>query len=491
MNPGKGIATQQTADAELLKHIRQLGLNTREQYRQWCVQNGFRTHLRKTRYQRRGELLHYRQKEVERYLRLRKREKRSIVEKLSVICSENVNPDSVTDPLIRKISELYQCQIDLLNRSELIRDSYIRLVSHLYCSKSKIIAAADCISQWGCYPNALVFIAAEARSWIRPIEKWRPCGSNVDRQLASLLRHLFVKYQMPLFFDSVWLVNYSPKCGIWRDWYLEVGRGQNLRHCKLPIPYTKKMSHYFMRAPQDLSLTQAIRWGQILGMGGDARLARKIMATRLSIGLSRDEFWSAVIHWLILHPQLERSSIRLIVDYLIFERYGISPEEYDEDSAPINDYSIKGRTLQSLLRDVTEWHREEENRKRIPDYEWDPSGIPEFDYQDADQGSQNGKRWIIRELLNSYELDSEGNHMNHCVGTYVSSCVDGDCSIWSMQIEFKAGYKKAITIEVRKETNMICEVRGKANREPNQRERNVLRRWAEKAGLKFSNFVCF
>ncbi|MCA9023558.1 MAG: PcfJ domain-containing protein, partial [Planctomycetaceae bacterium] len=95
----------------------------------------------------------------------------------------------------------------------------------------------------------------------------------------------------------------------------------------------------------------------------------------------------------------------------------------------------------------------------------------------------------IRELLNSYELETEGNQMKHCVGTYVSACVSGECSIWSMQIELKDGFKKAITIEVSKETNEICEVRGKANRSPNSRERRVLRRWAETAGLKVASYV--
>ncbi|WP_339685631.1 PcfJ domain-containing protein [Gimesia maris] len=491
MSCRKGTSTKQSVDPELLAHLQSLNLKTIGEYRQWCVENGFRTGLRKSRRQRCEEMLYFRRRLAVKCLQQRKQEQRSMFEKLDAVCSANIKTKSISDPLLRNISELYQYRSPILNRSELIRDSFIRLISQLYCSKSKIIDAVQTGIPWDCFSTALVFIAAEARSWIRPVEKWRPRGSNVDRQLASLLRHLFVKYRMPLFFDSVWLLDYSPHCAVWRDWYLEVGQGQNIRHCALPISYTKKMAHYFMRAPQDLSLLQAIRWGQILGMGGDARLARMILSTRLTPGFSRDEFWSVVIQWLILHPQLELDQLRLIVDYLIFQRYGVSPEEYDEDSSPINEYSLKGRTFQSLLRDVNEWHRDQENKKRIPEYEWEPSGIPEFDFRDEEDGVQSGKRWVIRELLNSYELDTEGNHMNHCVGTYASSCVEGNCSIWSMQIELETGFKKAITIEVRKEPHLICEVRGKANRLPNPRERNVLRRWAETAGLKFSSYCSF
>ncbi|WP_417385827.1 PcfJ domain-containing protein [Gimesia sp.] len=487
----KGTSTKQSVDPELHQHIQRLGLKTPEEYRQWCVQNGFRTHLLRKRSQRKGELIHCQQKSAVTCLKRRKQEKRSIVSRLDAVCSARIKTRSISDPLLRNISDMYQYRCQILNRTELIRDSFLRLISHLYCSKSKMIDAVQTGTSWDCFSTALVFIAAEARSWLRPVEKWRPTGSNAWRQLSSLLRHLFVNYQMPLFFDSVWLAEYTPHCADWRDWYLEVGRGTNIRHCDLPIPYTKKMAHHFMRAPCNLSVLQAIRWGQIRGMGGDARLARMVLATRLSIGFSRDELWSALIQWLILHPPLELSQLRQIVDYLIDQRYGILPEEFDGETAPIHEYSLKGRTYQSLLRDVSEWHRDQENRKRIPEYEWEPSGIPEFDYRDEVQGDQSGKRWVIRELLNSYELDTEGNHMNHCVGTYVSSCVDGDCSIWSMQIELEKGFKKAITIEVRKQPSLICEVRGKANRLPNQRERSVLRRWAEEAGLKFSSFHSF
>lgn len=490
----KGMSIKQTAEIELLIHIQHLGLKTIEEYRHWCIENGFQSKLSKRHHQRKQELLHYQEMVVESRLKQKKKEKKSIVDKLSLICSENVSLSKTEDPLLKKIYTLYFSYKDIIDRSETIRNSFLRLVSHLYCCKVKIF---DCVptrseleyKRCNCYLEALVFISVDARSWIRPIEEWRPSTSNARRQFASLLRHLFVEYQMPLFFDSVWLVNNSRLRSLWRDWYLDVGRGQNIRHCRLPITYTKKMSHYFMRAPQDLTIQQAIRWGQILGMGGNASLARSILATRIGEGFSRDEFWSNVILWFILHPQVDRIQIRAFVDYFIFQRYRISSEEFDEDAIPVNDYSIKGRTLKSLLRDVTEWHREQERKDRVPEYEWESSGLPEFEFLDRSRETQYGKRWIIRELLNSYELETEGSQMNHCVGTYVSSCVRGECSIWSMEIELKNGFKKALTIEVCKDTNQICEVRGKANRIPNKIERSVLRRWAKTSGLSVSNYI--
>ncbi|WP_339726860.1 PcfJ domain-containing protein [uncultured Gimesia sp.] len=500
----KGTSTKQAADPELLNHIQHLGLETVEEYRLWCVQNGFHNQSRKTRSQRKGELLHYRETVAVSHLWQRKQEKRSIVDKLSAACSENAYKKSYSDPLLKLVSERYRYQSSVINGSEMIRNSFLQLVSHLYCCKAKFFDNAPVNADWENYQgrrylDALVLIAKEARYWIRPIEKWRPTGSNARRQFASLLRHLFVKYQMPLFFDSVWLMNYAPICKIWRRWYLDIGLGHNIRHCSLPLAYTKKMAHHFMRAPQDLTFLQALRWGQVLGMGGNARLARALLRTSIAEDFTKEKFWSAIIHWLAQRSQLAYVHVRPIVEYLLFQRYGcvLMDDEnglfqeglLEEATPPVPDYSIKGRTLQSLLRDIAQWHRELESKNRIPDCEWEASEIPEYEHQDEDQENQKGKRWIIRELLNSHELEREGRQMNHCVATYVSSCVSGECSIWSMEIELKGGFKKAITIEVSKESNQICEVRGKANRLPNKLERSVLCRWAESSGLKVSSYV--
>ncbi|MCA9017980.1 MAG: hypothetical protein KDA77_21835, partial [Planctomycetaceae bacterium] len=372
----KGTYTKQTADPDLLQHIQLLGLETVKEYRQWCVQNGFQNHIRKRRLRRRQECFHYREMLAESRLKQKKRERSSIVEKLSVVCSENVNHDSLTDPLLKRIERVYRVNKHCLDRSDVIRNAFLQLVSHIHCRQAKFFIHSSANHDWDYsqeqrYLKALVFIASEARSWIRPIKAWRPVGSNARRQFSSLLRHLFVEYQMPLFFDSVWLNNWAPVCYNWREWYLDVGRGQNICHCRLPIPYTKKMAHHFMRAPQDLTFLQALRWGQILGMGGDARLARSILASRIGVGFPRDEFWSTAIQWLIHHPGLDRTQIGLFVDYFIIQRYGVSPDEFDEDSMPVNSYSLKGRTFSSLLRDVTEWHREKKNKNRAPDYEWE------------------------------------------------------------------------------------------------------------------------
>ncbi|MBN70667.1 MAG: hypothetical protein CME32_15470, partial [Gimesia sp.] len=87
----KETSTKQAADPELLAHLQCLGLKTLGEYRQWCVENGFRTSLRKRRFQRREELLYFRRQIAINSLRQRKQEQRSIVDKLEAVCSKEVS----------------------------------------------------------------------------------------------------------------------------------------------------------------------------------------------------------------------------------------------------------------------------------------------------------------------------------------------------------------------------------------------------------------
>ena len=75
------------------------------------------------------------------------------------------------------------------------------------------------------------------------------------------------------------------------------------------------------------------------------------------------------------------------------------------------------------------------------------------------------------------------------MATYGSSCARGECSIWTMEIESFEGHTKAITVEVQNNARLICQARGKINRLPSEKERGILRRWAEQAGLRMASYV--
>jgi hypothetical protein len=63
------------------------------------------------------------------------------------------------------------------------------------------------------------------------------------------------------------------------------------------------------------------------------------------------------------------------------------------------------------------------------------------------------------------------------------------CSIWALEVETFEGRSKVLTVEVQSATRLICQARGKCNGLPSEKHRAVLRRWAERAGLRLATYV--
>lgn len=102
---------------------------------------------------------------------------------------------------------------------------------------------------------------------------------------------------------------------------MRVAQGQNLGKCKLSIAYTSRMAHWFLRAPNSFSIAQAIRFGQVIGLGDDERLARMIAASRLSDDFAHNAFWVTVIRWFVAQPLPDPVQVGPIIDYIYFQRF--------------------------------------------------------------------------------------------------------------------------------------------------------------------------
>src|SRR5690606_17535060 len=114
-------------------------------------------------------------------------------------------------------------------------------------------------------------------------------------------------------------------------------------------------------APDDLTIVQALRWGQIHALGGNEPLSRAIFGTRLGESFEHEEFWSTVIKWFVDHPMLDRTHVGPIIDYLHFHRFVpeqhmVAPGTRKASSPPQPHLSMRGRTPGSLLRQVNKWH---------------------------------------------------------------------------------------------------------------------------------------
>ncbi len=500
MDRKKASTRTDKADPELREHIVGLGLDTIEQYREWCGLNGFSQKLNKNWKQRGRERFYVRRAHAQERLKQKKREKRNQADVIKGICAGELGKNDVTQPYLQRLCEVVRTNRGPHHERQVNRPALLGLLTHLNRCRAKFFDGSSVIAELGELPGntfveALALAAAHYRDWQRPVDDWKPRSHSARRQFASLLRHLFVQYDdMPAFFDSVWFAGRSAEAARRRKWYLYVGRGQNIRNCKLPIPYTKKMAHHFMHAPNDLTVMQAFRWGQVLGFGGDERLARALFGTRLADNFEQDDFWSTVIRWFASHPMLDRTHVGPIVDYLHYQRF--EPEHvyvapgYQEESPPARPLlSMRGRTPESLLRQVNRWHRNLANSNTHQIRQWPPCGVEGYEWIEGSRHGGNWKRWTIRELLGSRALVAEGRQMKHCVATYASSCARGHCSIWTMEVESQEGQVKAITIEIRNQTRTICQARGRWNRIPNEKERGVLRRWAAAVGLRITSYV--
>lgn len=500
MRKAKSKNENEKADPDLLEHVERLGLKSVADYVQWCERNGFSRKLKKHWKQRCRELYRAQQAVAKGRLGQIKREKRKLNEVLIDICSGKLTQADVTLPFLKRLCDVLRPRHQVGYEPAVNRKSLRRLLARLHECRAKLFDGSPVMQQFGdqtgnTYIEALALIAAHSSSWQRSLSDWRPRSHNSRRQFASLVRHLFVKYDdVPAFFEAVWFAGLSKKAAEQRSWYLHVGRGKNIRDCRLPVAFTKKMAHWFMRAPDGLTIEQALRWGQILGLGGDERLARATFGTRLTQGFLHDEFWSSVLRWFIAHPMLDRAHVGPIVDYLYNQRFvpefvNAGPGQREEASPPQSNLTMKGRTPAAVLQRVSEWHRflASDNCHQVQ--QWEPHGIGGLEFVEGSEKGENLKVWTIRELLSSRSLMTEGRQLKHCVATYASSCAQGRCSIWTMELETLAGRTKLLTIEVMKGTQLICQIRGKANRLANDNEKRVIGRWADSVGLRIAKFA--
>lgn len=341
------------------------------------------------------------------------------------------------------------------------------------------------------YAQGLIALARNSNDWLRSFDSWDVPSYNPDSQFSSIARHLWAEYDVPVFMDDAWLSD-NP---IYQEWFRHIGKGQNIRTAPdLPFPLTKSMAHYFLLTPKVYSIPAALRWGQVFSLGGDQRLVDALLDTRLVRDFHDNDFWESVLRFFIRNPMLDTIHINPIIDYIWNQKYenrivfverGVANE-----IGPVQpNFSMKGRTVDSLLKAVHQWHKTLGKESKSGNFQWKKSGISEFKFIEGSKESKNMKIWSIQELLNSQELVAEGREMSHCVSSYTQSCYKGNSSIWTMNSETAEGREKHLTIEINLQTNQICQARGKRNRRPTEKEREIISRWAGEANIQMASYI--
>ncbi len=307
--------------------------------------------------------------------------------------------------------------------------------------------------------------------------------------LRSLIRHLFVRFEMPQYWDSVWFqegeIDYAQM-----EWFVHVASGQSLRKARgLPLVFTKQATHEMGQAPGGLTLFEAMRWGQLRAMGAGRELCRQILHTPAAGDFNNDaSLCLPLFRLMIRDAECHAQVAGALVEYVGLRRLGQPDGER---------YRFQRKTMRALRREIANFYRAYphatwERRVQVVEtvrprarkqriYNWPAmSTVDSFDQ--VDSGSV---RWRLFELRRSYLLESEGRHLGHCVGSYIGACLDGHSSIWSLRSFRGEAQRWEAMIDVHPNTRAIVEVRGYGNSKPSPDALEIVRAWAKRNRLTF------
>ena len=337
----------------------------------------------------------------------------------------------------------------------------------------------------------LVRMCAYETSWLRAPEDWRaPDERDVKSIMRSLLAHVFVRYPVAGFLYHAWQVRGDLR---WRerDWFVQLAQGASWRDLQgLPRTITRRALHECGQAPDDLSIAQGLRWGQVRASGGGLRLAREVVTSRMANDMSHDAWWSRLIQKFSAAGEKSARYFGLVAD-LFVEMFAHEKQEKVElllalPMKELHAYAWKywSDAAAALSLHLPEWQKRSVThpacRLQLSSMMrkcWDPM-LPRIM-----QHSYKVKRAVLtlRELTSAAELIAEGREMRHCVATRSTLCLRKSRSIFSIHLHH-ADEKERLTLEVCRDTRKVLEVKGWCNRQPSAKAWTHLEQWANDIG---------
>jgi hypothetical protein len=150
---------------------------------------------------------------------------------------------------------------------------------------------------------------------------------------------------------------------------------------------------------------------------------------------------------------------------------------------------MKGRTVESLLRQMRAWHDElaRAPRRGVERLAWAPCGIPGLERTEGTPPTQRIVRVV--ELLTSMDLVEEGRVLRHCVASYAVSCAMRRAAIFSLRLDEGHGAQRLVTLEVSLPGRALVQARGRFNRRVDAVESRIIRGWAQQAGVDVAGYV--
>lgn len=250
------------------------------------------------------------------------------------------------------------------------------------------------------------------------------------------------------------------------------------------------MENIFLRSPDHFAIECAIRRAELLALGASAEFVQAVLSTRMATDLSDGEFWRTAWMFLIANEStIDSAQIGPMLDFLQAIQHDCVAQQMTTGAAGVDPprpaFSIKGRTAQSMLRSMRDWHFS--LGSGIAKRTWTASPLHAMLIDESDQGTpQLPKTWHLVELTNSAQLRSEGTALHHCVASYTDRCCKGISSIWSLRLRRGERFRHVLTIEVNLKKRLVVQARGRANCAAYGKPLQILQNWADREGLELA-----
>lgn len=325
----------------------------------------------------------------------------------------------------------------------------------------------------------------------RPLHEWTaPPAGDAETYFRSLVNHLYCLYPLPEFLEKVWFGEYDDHIVT----YIELGKGMPVygNYGTRNASLTRKMAHWFLTAPDDATVIEAVRWAQIRSVREDKQLYREVVGTWLGTSLASDEFWCEAVVWMARQEIEDYSLIRPALGYIRYLKFGVFyfGEQALGFNAPQADFSFSGRTLASLVQARRRFERslsiDDQGNMR-----WDAVPLPDYDWKRRAGPNGQVADYRLTQLIDYGDLVEEGRIQKHCVATYWGSCRSGESSIWSLRKREDDHEKILLTVEVDTESQSIQHAAGSCNRFPQDFEIELLQEWAKATGVEMNEYSIF
>jgi hypothetical protein len=325
---------------------------------------------------------------------------------------------------------------------------------------------------------------------IRDGALWRPKLKTRDpaRLRLAAARYLYALYPLSAALEAIWLDRSGldgPEIALRLAWYVAAAGGQSLYKAGANEWLSRKEVHCFLNVSSELGFCEAFWFAIVRSYTGDNGLAARLARTKIA-RTPRGEltFWREVARFFCEQPT-SKEEIDDLCDYIA--------AMHRRDKA----YSLKGRTLASLRRQMSQWHRDiaaieriEAMRRRAagraalaPGSAWEGSRLEDWEWEPpAKEAKAHGERFFVRQLKTAEDLVAESRAMHHCVSTYAVKCIAGNASIWTLRRKALGKAERLLTIELDPQHRAV-QVRGFGNRLATLEEQKILKRWAKAKGV--------